>query len=140
MNAKYATASLLLASLISVASPVTRASDDQFAGLLIGAGAGAIIGHAVNGGEGAAVGGFLGAIMGAALADDDDHRRIVVRRPPPPPVYVAPVVRYYEPPKVWGPPRPFRYEERDELRHGHRHMQRTHSNHDDRGSSSHGRR
>ena len=104
MKARYAVPSLLLTSLLALGSPGANASDD-LAGALIGAGAGAILGHAVNGGDGAIVGGFLGAILGAAVADDDDHRDHRARARPVP-VYAPPVVRYDAPPRPWVGPVP----------------------------------
>lgn len=125
MKSRYATPSLLLASLIVLGSPSAMASDDELAGLLLGAGAGAIVGHAVSGGDGAVVGGFLGAILGAAIADDDD--RGYVARPVYRPVHAPPAVHYYRPAKVWVAPRhapPAWHQDRDWRRDGPGHHDR----------------
>lgn len=115
MKTRYLAPSLLMASLIGLASPVATASD-QFAGALIGAGAGAVIGHAVGGHDGAVVGGFLGAALGASAADD--HATVVHYRPQPYVIY-GPPVRYYAPPPYWSGPR-----------HIHHYHQWRHDRHD----------
>jgi hypothetical protein len=104
MKARYAATSLLLSSLIALASANAMASDDV-AGMLLGAGTGAIIGNAVNGSDGAVVGGFLGALIGVAAADGNAHRAVIVR-PRPQPVYGPPGVRYYVPPRPGMGPHP----------------------------------
>lgn len=94
---------LLLSGLTAFgsAASVNASASDEFAGALIGAGAGAVIGNSINRHEGAVVGGIFGAIIGAAIADNDhDRDRYVVRdRYTPAPVYRHPVdVRPYYPP------------------------------------------
>lgn len=96
MKSSYFAPSLLLAGVVALASPVASASDDELAGLLVGAGTGAVIGHAIGGRDAAVVGGFLGAAIGIAAADDDrdGYRRYNprpdVRYRPAPPRYYAP--------------------------------------------------
>lgn len=102
MKTKLIASSLLVASLSALGSAPAMASD-EFAGLLIGAGAGAVVGHAMGGGDGAVIGGFLGALLGAAVADDD--RRTVVVRQRPHAVYGPAPVRYHAQPRYWEGPR-----------------------------------
>ncbi|MFA5081129.1 MAG: YMGG-like glycine zipper-containing protein [Hydrogenophilaceae bacterium] len=121
MKSRYIAPSLLMASLIALASPVAMASD-ELAGALIGAGAGAILGHAIGGHDGAVVGGFLGAAVGASAADDD-HRYYRSYRERPYVVYGSP--RYYAPPPYWhGPRYTYRYWRHD--RDGWRDRDRDH--------------
>ena len=94
---------VLLLSGSVLFGPAAVASD-ELAGALIGAGAGAVIGNAIDRHDGAVVGGILGAMLGAAIADDDDgaprrgYRPDHLYRPAygPPPVvfYFRPPVRY----------------------------------------------
>jgi hypothetical protein len=132
MKTRFVVPTLLLAGMASFGN-AAMASDD-FAGVLIGAGSGAIIGHAISGRDGAVVGSVLGALVGVALADD--HDRPVVARPqyrPPygPPqavVYDTPRARYVAAP-IFVEPRPAPYfwrHERQERR-------------DDRWDPGHGR-
>lgn len=91
---------LLLSGLTAFGSTasVAASASDEFAGALIGAGAGAVIGNSINRHEGAVVGGIFGAILGAAIADNDD-RYVVRERYYPAPAYRHPVdVRPYYPP------------------------------------------
>jgi hypothetical protein len=103
MKSRYVTPSLLLAGLITLASPAATASD-ELAGALVGAGAGAVIGHAIGGHDAAVVGGVLGAVVGASVADHD-HRTVVHYRPRPYVVYRPAPVYYYAPPPYWSGPR-----------------------------------
>lgn len=112
MKTGFLTPSLLIASLIGLASPAASAND-ELVGALFGAGTGAIIGHSIGGDDGAVVGGFLGAAVGASIADNDD-RRVIHHRPRPYVVY-GPPVRYYAPP-------PYRHGPR--YTHQHRHPHR----------------
>jgi len=153
MKARYAVSSLLLASLVALGAPAANAND-ELAGALLGAGAGAVIGHAVNGQDGAVVGGFLGALIGASVADDDGGRgRAVIVRPGPRPYYAPPAVRYYAPPRPWVGPAPYwrndrdwrhdgpRYDDRDGRRGDRDHdrdrdRDRRHDDRDSRGDGS----
>lgn len=105
MKARVLIPALMLSGITALGN--VAVADDQLAGALIGAGAGAIIGDSIDSRDGAIVGGFLGAMLGAAIADDDD-RRVVHRhhyrpyygppayvRLPPPRVYYAPPSHYY---------------------------------------------
>lgn len=93
MKTRYFTP--LLAAGLALGAPHALADNDELAAALILGGAGAAIGHSIDGGDGAVVGGFLGALLGAAIADDNDrdgygrHSR-VYRRPPPPVYFVGP--------------------------------------------------
>ena len=81
----------LFALVLGAAAPAS--ADDDLAAALILGGAGAAIGHSVNGGDGAVVGGFQVAILGAAIADDDhrgDRYDSGWRRARPPVYVVAP--------------------------------------------------
>jgi hypothetical protein len=108
MKTKLLIPALLLSGMATF-SNAAMADNDELAGALIGAGAGAIIGDSVNHRDGAIVGGFLGAVLGAAIADNDDDRRPYARhysRPyygqPPVVVYPAPRFRYAPPSYGWG--------------------------------------
>jgi hypothetical protein len=57
----------------------------------------------IGGNNGAVVGGFLGAMVGVAVADD--HPRPVAVRPHPHVGYGPAPVRYYAPPPPWAGPR-----------------------------------
>ncbi len=128
MNANRILATLVLTSLGTLG--VQAHASDEFAGALIGAGTGALIGHSLNRQDGAAVGGILGAMVGVAIANDrDDRRTVIVRQPPrvvyaPPPVVVYERPRYVQPvvvearpfPPAWGVYRHERWEERHEWR------------------------
>lgn len=128
MKAKYLITTLLLAG--STAFGNTAMASDELAGAVIGAGAGAVIGNAIDRHDGAVVGGILGAVLGLAIADDeDDHGRRVVYAPPRPVygpaplvVYEAPRVRYVQQPVYVAPPRPVygwhqdRYDRREDRR------------------------
>ena len=105
MKTRFALPALLLATLAGFAN-IAQASNEA-AGVFIGAGSGAIIGHAISGGDGAVVGGILGAMVGAAIADDDYGRPVAVRHnyrpaygPRPVVVYEAPRVRYVSTPVI----------------------------------------
>lgn len=141
MKTNVLATSALLAGLIAVGSSAAMASD-QLAGALIGAGAGAVVGNAVGGRDAAVAGGFIGAILGAAVADHDHHRTIV-SQPHRHRAYVPPPAhRHYAPRPHWNGPhqashwrhdRDFRYERsRDRERIGWRD--------DRRGGNGHGPR
>lgn len=102
MKSRYVASSILLTGLIGLASPAAMASD-ELAGLVIGAGAGAAIGHSINGHDGAVIGGILGAAIGASIADDDD--RYWRGRPYGYVRYGYPRVYYSAPPPYWSGPR-----------------------------------
>lgn len=72
-------ASILLVSGLTALGNHAATASDELGGALLGAGAGAVVGHVIGGRDAAIVGGFLGAMIGAAAADDDDDR--VVGRP-----------------------------------------------------------
>jgi hypothetical protein len=115
-------ASILLASGLTVFGNHVATASDELGGALLGAGAGAVVGHVIGGRDAAIVGGFLGAVIGAAAADDDDDR-VVVRHPHRGwpvhhgvLVYEAPRPRH-APPPVWVAPRRG-HEYRDHDRHG----------------------
>jgi len=127
---------IVLLSGLTVFGSAASASD-QFAGALIGAGAGAVIGNAIDHRDGAVVGGLFGAILGAAISDDDRrtvsvrhvHRPVPVHRgyerayyaPPPVVYYAPPPVRYVAPPvyvKVRPAP-PYWRHDRDDRRDQH---------------------
>ncbi len=126
MKTKLLIPALLLSSMAAF-SNAAMADNDEWAGALIGAGAGAIIGDSINHRDGAIVGGFLGAVLGAAIADNDDDRRPYVRHHPrpyygQPPLVVYPAPRYhYGPPPFYVKPRPAPYgwdHDRHEYRDG----------------------
>jgi hypothetical protein len=124
MKSSYYAPMLLWAGFAALASPVASASDDELAGLLVGAGAGAVIGHAIGGHDAAVVGGFLGAAIGVAAADDDDrdgyrryHPRPDVRYRPAPPRYYAPP--YYGKVRIIAPG--WRHDRGDWHHHGRSH-------------------
>ncbi len=104
MKTRFVLPTLLLATLAGFGG-VAQASNEA-AGVFIGAGSGAIIGHAISGGDGAIVGGILGAMVGAAIADDDHGHRVVrhdyrpAYGPRPVVVYQAPRVRYVGAPVI----------------------------------------
>lgn len=129
MNAKLASLLVLLTGMTTFGHAAV--ASDELAGAVIGGGAGALIGHAIDRHDGAVVGGILGAVLGVAIADNDDddrrYRTVVVRRPPPPPVvvYQAVPVRYVAQP-VYVRPYPPVYPGWREHRH------------DDHGWRSHG--
>ncbi|MEW5770576.1 MAG: YMGG-like glycine zipper-containing protein [Pseudomonadota bacterium] len=110
MKAKSLITTLLLAGSTAFGHAAT--ASDELAGAVIGAGAGAVIGHAIDRQDGAAVGGILGAMLGLAIANDDDERRVV--HAPPRPVYGPAPVVVHEPTRVRyvrqtvyvAPPRP----------------------------------
>lgn len=71
----------ILAAGLAVGSSAASAGSDELGAALVLGGSGAVIGHAINGRDGAVIGGFLGAILGAAAArDDDDNYRYRDRR------------------------------------------------------------
>lgn len=74
-------ASILLATGLAASVPSALALD-ELGGAVLGAGTGAVVGHALGGRNAAIFGGFLGAIIGAAAADDDDDDRRAAHRPP----------------------------------------------------------
>jgi hypothetical protein len=99
---------LFITGLASLTNPA--AANDQFASALLGAGAGAVIGHAVGGHDAALFGGIVGAMVGAA-ANDRDGPRVVVRAPFP--VYQPPRVAVYETPVMrYQPVNYWRYDSR----------------------------
>ncbi len=111
MKAKFVAPIFLVAGMAAFGN--NAMASDELAGALIGAGTGAVLGHAVGGHDAAVVGGFLGAILGAAAVDNDD--RDGYRRPyrtgygqPPVAVYETPRFRY-GPPPVFVAPRPAPY-------------------------------
>lgn len=114
MKRRFLAPVLLLAGLTAFGNPAVQASD-ELAGALLGAGTGALLGHALGGRDAAVVGGFIGAMVGVAVADDDDPR-VVVRRPhhvrhAPPAVVVYEAPRHrHAPPPIWAPSR---HERRD---------------------------
>ncbi len=126
MKTRFVLPTLLLATLAGFGT-IAQASNEA-AGVFIGAGSGAIIGHAISGGDGAIVGGILGAMVGAAIADDDRGRPVVVRHddwpaygPRPVRVYEAPRVRYVSTPViVYSRPAPYvwRHDDRRDYRNG----------------------
>lgn len=70
------------ALMLATAFSTTAVAGDRDAvvGAMVGGGAGAYIGHSMNGRDGALIGGALGAITGVALATADHNReRTVVR-------------------------------------------------------------
>ena len=71
MKKQFAIAATLSLGLLST---TTAMADDAVWGALIGGGAGAAIGHSVNGRNGAVVGGALGAATGAAIGSQYDNR------------------------------------------------------------------
>jgi uncharacterized membrane protein len=78
MKAKFIAPVLLVSSLTLFGNAAT--ASDELAGAVIGAGAGALVGHSFDRYDGAVVGGILGAVLGVVIADDDDdHRPRVVR-------------------------------------------------------------
>jgi hypothetical protein len=107
MKTRYLASALLMAGLTGLGNPAAMASD-ELAGALIGAGAGAAIGHAMNGHDGAIIGGFLGAMVGASVADDDHHTLIVRHRPRY--IHAPPPARYYGPPPYWSRDRDYRHD------------------------------
>lgn len=114
MKTKYFVPVLLLTGMTAFGN--VAMADDELAGALLGAGAGAIIGDSINPRDGAIVGGIFGAMLGAAIADDDDGRRYPYARhnyrpyyaPPPVVMYGPPRYRYVAPP-VYVTPRPMPY-------------------------------
>lgn len=64
----------LLAAGLAVGSSAASAGSDELGAALVLGGTGAVIGHAINGRDGAVIGGFLGAVLGAAAADDNGDR------------------------------------------------------------------
>ena len=95
MKAKFIAPALLISSLALFGNAAT--ASDELAGAVIGAGAGALVGHSIDRYDGAAVGGILGAVLGVVIADDDDDRPRVVHHYYPRPVYGPPVVVYQKP-------------------------------------------
>lgn len=132
MKTRFVLPLLLMTSL----STLNATADDEVAGALLGAGAGAVIGHILGGNDAALFGGVLGAMVGAAAADDHDDHRHGIRPPsrpaplPPPPAWREPPrARPLPPPVVVQPYRPirhpgvtpnWRFEERWDRRHDHR--------------------
>ena len=128
MKTRFVVPTFLLAGMAAFGNAAM--AHDELAGVLIGAGSGAVIGHAIGGRDAAVAGGFIGAMLGAAVADD--HGRPVVVRPAYRPVYGPPVV--YEAPRVRYVAAPV-YVETRPAPYGWRHEWREH--HDDR--RGHGR-
>lgn len=108
MKTRFVVPTLLLAGMAAFGNAAM--ASDELAGVLIGAGSGAAIGHAINGRNGAVVGGFLGAMVGAAVADNDGRRAVVYA--PPRPVYGPPAVVVYDAPYVRYAPMPVYVEAR----------------------------
>ncbi|WP_374350577.1 YMGG-like glycine zipper-containing protein [Chitinimonas sp.] len=71
----------LIVLLASLSLPALADQNDAIIGSLIGAAAGASIGHHHHGRDGAVVGAALGGAFGAALASRSGQRDVVVQRP-----------------------------------------------------------
>ena len=138
---------MMAAGLLLVGATLTSTAqaDSEVLGAAIGGGAGAWVGHSMNGRNGAIVGGVIGAAAGAAIAGSDSPRYYESRPsyrsrpyveyvPPPPVVYYRqppPVVYYRQPPMVVMPApayyKPYPYYRRGDDHYRHR----RHHRHDD---------
>ncbi len=83
-------------------------ASDAVAGAIFGAGAGAIIGHAIGGPEAAAAGGVIGAVTGAAATSHGRGPGVAVHFSPgyvygPPRIYHRPPVYVAPPPVMYLP-------------------------------------
>ena len=97
----HAVALLILSGALLFGPPAS--ASDELSGALIGAGAGALIGQAIDRHDGAVVGGILGAVLGAAIADDDDHappRHHFHHRPAYAPVWSPPPGVHFDRPPM----------------------------------------
>src|SRR5690606_35847606 len=83
------TVGLVCTTALALSTPAV-AGDPAF-GAVIGAGAGAIIGHTVGGPDAAVVGGVIGAVAGAAVGHAQRHATVSVHYRPFPPTYAPPL-------------------------------------------------
>ena len=123
------TKSYLRSALFAIATAVSMpgAAADPVAGAAIGAGVGAVAGHAISGRDGALVGGAVGAVTGYQIAKN--HHRAHQRRHVAYRSYQRPVYYRQRPARVYQAPnrhysaRPAHYVSRPSAYRGHRHVQ-----------------
>ena len=92
---------ITLALALGLLSSGAALADDAVLGALIGAGAGAVVGHSVGGRDATIIGGAIGAAAGAAIGSQHTASRVEYVAPP---VYAAPAYpqrAYYPPQEVY---------------------------------------